>query len=105
MNEQPERTVDWPPAGCPEPVIKLITDDQRLQDMGLRGLVSSDATVFSQAVAELEARLAGARAAGEAIGMDNAPSPPAIGFVAGYLVVGFIAGALSGALLVAVFGG
>ncbi|MCH8059348.1 MAG: hypothetical protein IIA11_02705 [Proteobacteria bacterium] len=48
---------DWAPDNCPPNVVKLIDDDQYLEDLGLRGLSSADSAELHQAVRNLQRQL------------------------------------------------
>ena len=90
---------DWVPDNCPPAVVRLIENEQYLEDLKLRGLASNDSAEFHQAVRRLRAHLGAAFNAGKAA----KSKLPTISYAAGYLVVGYVAGALSGALLVLYF--
>ena len=48
---------DWAPDNCPPGVVKLISDEQCLEDLGLRGLASADSAEFHQAIRHLQRQL------------------------------------------------
>lgn len=95
MNEK-QSTPEWAPDNCPPAVVQLIDNEQSLEDLGLRGLASADSAEFHQAMRKLKAQLGGAFEAGK----QSYSTRSMLGLGAGYLVVGFVAGALCGALLI-----
>ena len=85
---------DWAPDNCPPAVVKLIGNEQQLEDLGLRGLASGDSAEFHQGMRRLKAQLSDAFEAGkQASGATRRTSSAAA------LAVGFVAGFLGGALL------
>ena len=49
---------DWAPDDCRPATVRLIDDEQYLEDLGLRGLASADSAELHQAVRQLKGRLA-----------------------------------------------
>jgi len=98
--EQIEHGTIWAPDNCPPGVIKLIEDEQYLEDMGLRGLASSDSAELHQAVRKLKAQLSGAFEAGTEA---RRPYPP-IRTVLVRLVMAAVVGGICGAWLQLVLG-
>lgn len=91
QHKQPEP--DWAPDGCPADVVSLVADDQFLQDLGVRGLMSADSKETHQAVRKLKWHLSKYYAMGQWRGQW-------IGGAIGYLV-----GILCGYLVAWVFAG
>lgn len=88
---------DWAPDECPPNVVKLIEDEQYLQDLGLRGLASADSAELHQAVRNLRRQLGYAFQAGL-----RARGTWKYGRL--YLVAGYVLGAASVGVLAVVFG-
>jgi len=88
MSDQQPRP-DWAPDDAKPAVIQLITNEQQLEDLGLRGLSSADSTEFREAVRKLKAQLGGAFDAGKQAG---------IGYPPKWSVWTFMYGALTGAI-------
>lgn len=55
--QQKQPLPDWAPDKCPPNVVKLIDDEQYLEDLGLRGLSSADSAELHQAVRNLQRQL------------------------------------------------
>lgn len=55
QNKQP--LPDWAPDNAAPAVVKLIADEQYLEDLGLRGLSSADSAELHQAVRNLQRQL------------------------------------------------
>ena len=72
MTDQKPRP-DWAPDDAKAAVIQLITNEQQLEDLGLRGLSSADSTEFREATARLHAQLGAAFAAGKQAGIGYPP--------------------------------
>jgi len=64
MTDQKPRP-DWAPDDAKDAVIQLITNEQQLEDLGLRGLSSADSAEFREATRKLHAQLGAAFAAGK----------------------------------------
>lgn len=94
MNDR-NQTLEWAPDGCPPAVVRMIDEEQYIEDMMLRGLGSANSTEFCQAVRNLKAHLGAAFEAGQA----TRPKRPLMSYAIGYVVIGFVAGALCGAWL------
>ena len=87
---------DWAPDGCPPNVVKLIADEQYLEDLGLRGLASADSAEFHQAVRNLQGHLGKAFQQGTASrGWRDRLTRPWQ-----YLAIGWLVGALCGAWVI-----
>jgi len=100
MNDQQTVTgiqsPDWAPDNCPPDVYKLIDDEQYLQDLGLRGLASGDSKELRQAVRKLRGTIDSAYELGINTALDDyVPEWSIPTFILGYL-----AGAFCGALVV-----
>lgn len=86
---------DWAPDNCPPAVVKLIGNEQQLEDLGLRGLASGDSAEFHQGMRRLKSQLsdafeAGKRSSTVTFRMSSQGSA--------FLAVAFVAGVLVGAL-------
>lgn len=102
---------NWAPDGCPPNVVKLIEDEQYLEDLGLRGLASSDSAELHQALRNLQRQLGDAFERGKSRGMqmraDVTPwsvPPYSRRVTLALLGVGWLLGALCGAAVLALFG-
>lgn len=87
---------DWAPDNAAPAAVKLIADEQYLQDLGLRDLASADSAEFHQAIRALQMQLGSAFAQGQRHQRHR--------HVFGLLGLGWLLGALSGAALLALFG-
>ena len=90
MNEAQAKP-DWAPDDCPPAVVKLIEDEQYLQDLGLR-LMTSDSAELHQAVRKLQQHLGEAFTSGKVVGSSQYTTRP---FLVGALVGGLSALALA----------
>lgn len=52
--KQAQPRPDWAPDECPDQVIQLLENEQFLENLGVRGLASSDSQVVRQAVRSLK---------------------------------------------------
>lgn len=101
VSEEPKPAPNWAPDGCPPNVVKLIEDEQYLEDLGLRGLASSDSAELHQAVRNLQKQLGRAFREGSKVrgwGWRRAKYDLLL------LGLGWLLGALCGAALLAAFG-
>ena len=85
---------DWAPDNCPPSVVKLITDEQYLEDLGLRGLSSADSGELHQAVRKLQGQFALAFQRG----LDSVPRARVVQLLA----LGWLFGVLCGAWTLAI---
>lgn len=97
MQDQVTVLPDWAPDDCPPNVVKLIEDEQYLQDLGLRGLSSADSAELHEACRNLRRQLGHAYQAGR-------KARGTWWTVNRYLVAGYVLGAASAGVLVVVFG-
>ena len=102
---------NWAPDNTPPNVVKLIEDEQYLEDLGLRGLSSADGSELHQAVRNLQRQLGDAFETGKSRGMqmraDVTPWGAALDMrrvTLALLGLGWLIGAACGAVVLAVFG-
>ena len=89
---------NWAPDNTPPNVVKLIEDEQYLEDLGLRGLSSADGAELHQSVRNLQRQLGDAFERGT-----KCPRLPWRGTLA-LLGLGWLLGAACGAAVLALFG-
>ncbi len=88
---------DWAPDNCPPAVVQLISNEQQLEDLGLRGLASGDSAAFNQGMRRLKAQLSDAFEAGKQASRVARHTSMQVG---AFLAVVIVAAALCGALFV-----
>ena len=86
-----EAAPGWVPDGCPPDTWHSIAREQYLQDLGIRGIGSSDTREFDHAVDKLRGHLDGARKAGRRAGFG-------LGVIVGAVLVGVLGGILLAAI-------
>lgn len=79
---------DWAPDNCPPNVVRLVEQDDFLNQLKLRGLASAESKTFDAAVERLKRLLIEQHRAGYKVGM----------------IVGIVIGALAGSGVVAAIG-
>ncbi|KKN49731.1 hypothetical protein LCGC14_0639810 [marine sediment metagenome] len=83
--QQQQTRPEWAPDNCPPGAVRLIGDEQDLEDLGLRGLASADSAELHQALRQLKWQLGQAAEQGRRRGL-------LVGFGLGAISVG-VAGA------------
>ena len=99
MTDQQPRP-DWAPDDAKPAVVQLISDEQSLEDLGLRGLSSADSSEFHQAIRRLKKQLGAAFKAGQETRRPGRSTSLRDGLLfAGGFTFGLILGIQIGALL------